>query len=269
MKNHLGIILKLIWIAAIVTVAAACGQQMNFGSDASTGSDTLSSVGQTCTNTAFGTVCNGTPTGTNPNPPPGADVFFYSLTPIPNSAGMAASVGQYAGQHVAGSMSLLTSQSRITNLNAYAPQLNVSDQAWSLGFPGHPNLKEWFGLCYDGTWTAPASGAYTFVTAVDDAVAIWIDGQLIGENDGGTVNSTNQMDLGTPFSPNPVAFPAVNITAGQHQVKIMYYQAWPTELEIQVWALPPGLAYTAGSTPSDSNVLQLSSPVAGSVSCPQ
>jgi hypothetical protein len=223
-----------------------------------------------CATTAFGSLCSGTggTTSTTP-PPPGAHAYFYQLTPIPDSSAYAANAGVYAGQHVAGSMSLLTPAAIIPNMDFYSTQINVSLQAWTAGFPGYTNLQEWFGLCYDATWTAPTSGSYTFVTAVDDAVALWIDGKLVGENDDGNIHSELQtMNPSTPYNPGPVAFKSVNLSAGAHTVEVMYYQGWPVILEVQLWAIPPGTSYSSGSTPSNSNLMQLSSPANGALNCP-
>jgi PKD repeat protein len=213
----------------------------------------------------FGGVCAGTAGNT------GAHEFFYNLTPIPDASGYAASTGKYSGEHLAASMNLFTADSLISNSNidVCTSDIDIPMQSWSQGFPNNPSLQEWFGVCYDGSWTAPTSGAYTFVTAVDDAVAIWIDGKLVGENDDGTANYTVlAKNTGEPSSTNPIAFTPVTLSAGNHSVEIMYYQAWPVVLGVQVWSLPPSTKYTAGSTPAASSIMQLSSPINDVLNCP-
>lgn len=234
-----------------------------------TGNPTGGNPTDPCVANPFGSFCSGTPPVVPPNN--GAHGYFYNLTPIqdPNGSGYVATVGAYAGMKVDGSMSLLNSQSVIPNLNLYATQVNVPDQPWTQGFPGFPNLQEWFGACYDGAWSAPTAGSYTFVTLVDDAIAIWIDGVLVGENDDGTIHqSLAATNNGEPGNHVPVGFLPVALTAGPHSVKIMYYEGWPTALAAQVWVLPAGTSFVAGTTPSDANVMQISSPIGGALACP-
>jgi hypothetical protein len=218
-----------------------------------------------CVSSSFGSLCSGTPPVT---PPTGAHGFFYNLTPIPDPNGFSSSSGTYANQTVAGSMNLLTSQDVIPNMDLYLTELNVPDQDWTAGFPGYPNLQEWFGLCYDASWSAPSSGTYTFVTAADDAIAIWIDGVLIGEDDDGTISSTILAENTGAGGHGPVAFAPVNLAAGPHSVELMYYQGWPTALEAQVWVMPAGTNYSGNAAPPNSDLMQLGSPINGVLNCP-
>jgi len=165
-------------------------------------------------------------------------------------------------------MSYLTAQNRIPDLVFSANELNVPMQNYLQGFPGFPDLTKWFGLCYQGSWTAPASGVYTFVSAVDDGLALWIDGNLVGQNSYGMVNdslyTTGQGGNGAPqpFSPVP-------LNAGPHNVLIKYIQAWPVSLQLQLWALPVGQTYSGHAAPPDSDFMQLGSPIAPlPMSCP-
>jgi hypothetical protein len=159
---------------------------------------------------------------------------------------------------VAGSMSLMTTQNRVSPYST--TELDVPIQNFLLGFPGYPNLTSWFGLCYSGSWKAPVAGAYTFVTVVDDSVAIWIDGKLVGEDDDGVYYPTvvaENPDL--VYNTNPVPM-SMDLAAGTHSVRIMYYQGWPVALGIQLWVVPPGQAYVTGSIPPDTDFMQLDPP---------
>jgi PA14 domain len=218
------------------------------------------------TSTAFGSLCtqtvNGVTTEVN-----GAHEFFYNMTPISDPNGTATGVQPYPG-HVDGNMNLLTAQDLIVNANLdlCSTEIDIPLQSWTLGFPNYTTLTQWFGVCYDATWTAPTTGSYTFVTAVDDAIGIVIDGNFVGINNDGNVseNSGSQFanNTGSNYSPGPVAFTPVTISAGPHTVEIMYYQGWPVMLEAQVYVLPPGTTYTSMTTLSDY-FMQLRSPSLG------
>ncbi|MGE3623476.1 MAG: PA14 domain-containing protein [Bdellovibrionales bacterium] len=211
-----------------------------------------------CKSTDFGTAC---PTS-NPPPPNGAHGYLYKLTPIPNPNG-------YLG--VAGSMSLLTEQTRIPDIIFSATQVNIPMRPFTEGFPGYEWLTEWFGFCYTGSWQAPTSGDYTFVTAVDDSVAIWIDGVLVGESNEGNYSPslvTQNLDRPEVYRPEPTAMPRVHVPAGQHNVRIMYYQGWPVVLGAQIWAYGPGQNFVPGTTPPASSLMQLGPPGANAMLCP-
>jgi hypothetical protein len=208
-----------------------------------------------CTAGSFGSACNAVTVN-----PGGAVGNVYNLTPINAPDGY---------QGLAGSMSLMTAQDRIPNLTLFLGTVDVPLQSFTQGFPMLPDLTVWFGICLNGTWTAPEAGAYTFVSAVDDAAALWVDGNFVAENDGGTINSTIIAEnLDENFSNRPVIMRTINVTAGQHQVHIMYYQGWPVQLELQMWAIPPGQAYTSGTTPSNADFLTLSAPGPDPIACP-
>jgi hypothetical protein len=223
-----------------------------------------------CVTTGFGSACGdpGTLGGLAFVPPPGAHGYFYKLTPLADPNGFANGQGEYPSP-VDGSMSLLTSDNVIPGLQFYATEINVPLQPWTSGFPGFADLQEWFGLCYDANWTAAVDGDYTFVTAVDDAAALWIDGQLVGENDDGDIGTVIQVqNTGHGPGPDPRAFDPVHLSAGTHSVKIMYYQGWPVSLAVQIWALPPGTPFTDAKSLSPMNLMQLAAPASGAMTCP-
>lgn len=156
---------------------------------------------------------------------------------------------------------MLTAQTRLPNLYFSATQVDVPEEQWTLGFPGYPDLKTFFGVCYDAGYEAPSTGDYTVVASVDDTVAIWIDGNLVMADNGGTVSTTVEYNTGAPFNDfAPVAAPPVFLTEGTHSVMIQYLQAWPDKLGVQIWIYPPGQTYDGASTPPDSNLMQLTGP---------
>jgi hypothetical protein len=218
-----------------------------------------------CSQNAFGQFCQ--TTGGAPSVPTEAHAYLYNLTPVSDSDGQGG---------VTGSVDLITAADRIQDVDLYTTDVNVPLENYTQGFPGYTSLTSWFGVCYDGGYTAPMSGNYTLVTAVDDSVAIWIDGNLVMNSNDGTVSSTITNDYvngsgpnATQFNPDPVAAPSINLSAGPHSVMIEYMQAWPTQLGVQVWIYGPvDSSFNAGSTPPSSQLMQLSGPPGGVFNCP-
>jgi len=229
----------------------------------------------------------------------GAHVSLYRLTPtIDNPNGNEAGVGEYAGLDLSGSTALITAEA-ILPYTFNTTVLDVPDQSWTMGFPGYPNLTEWFGLCYDAGFNAPTTGDYTFVAEVDDGVAMWIDGKFVFDDEDGVISTppkgitTNEGGIGD-VGGHIIAIPPVHLTAGMHSVMIKYYQGWPSQLGVVLWALPPGAPAfetnppcspeivgsnnvnlaacpVPGGTYAKSNpyLMQLTSPPGGVINCPQ
>ena len=66
----------------------------------------------------------------------------------------------------------------------YASTINIPKRRWSSGFPNVPDLFEWFAIEYTGAFTVRKAGNYTFRLVSDDGSRLFIDGQLIVNNDG-------------------------------------------------------------------------------------
>jgi hypothetical protein len=65
-----------------------------------------------------------------------------------------------------------------------APTLNVAARKFTSGFPGIPNLIEWFGIRFYGFFTVENDATYTFRTLSDDGSKIFINDALVLSNDG-------------------------------------------------------------------------------------
>lgn len=63
-------------------------------------------------------------------------------------------------------------------------QYNVPSRNFSEGFPDVPQLFEWFGLKTKTTLLVTKAGLHTFHLNSDDGSKLWINGQLIIDNDG-------------------------------------------------------------------------------------
>jgi len=84
------------------------------------------------------------------------------------------------------------------------------------------NNPAWWGLCYDGVFTATTAGNYTFTTYDDDGSAIWIDGNLLYDDEYGNKFNSVTTNAGTTGVWAPVS-QSVSLAAGPHQVMIKYY----------------------------------------------
>ena len=90
------------------------------------------------------------------------------------------------------------------------PRTDDSDQL----FPGMEQ-KASFGLVLNSTVTAVASGCYAIELETDDGSKLWIDKKLVLNND-------------RPHKMRKMS-DTIFITAGEHLVKLWYYNAYPTE----------------------------------------
>lgn len=70
----------------------------------------------------------------------------------------------------------------------YTTSLNVPPQSFLAGFPGITKRFEWFAIDYSGKFWIEKPGLYRFRLVSDDGAMLYIDGQLIVDNDG--VHST-------------------------------------------------------------------------------
>jgi hypothetical protein len=192
-----------------------------------------------------------------------ANAFLYKLTPVADSCAYAAPKGDgaYGTQHVTGNVDMMSATNIVPNLRFSATEVNVPGQYYTAGFPGEPTLQEWFGVCYDGGFTAADEGEYTFVTAVDDSVAISVDGKLLFNNNDGMITPSVENNLSSG-----------HLTAGKHSIMIQYMQGWPVYLGVQIWLLPPGESYeynaTSAPTPPSYTLLQMTGPPNGVLACP-
>src|ERR1035437_2362930 len=66
----------------------------------------------------------------------------------------------------------------------YASQLNIPPQDFKLGFPGVTKRVEWFAIDYTGRFWVEKAGDYGFSLNSDDGANLYIDGELVIDNDG-------------------------------------------------------------------------------------
>lgn len=108
----------------------------------------------------------------------------------------------------------------------YATQLDVPPQSFDKGFPGITDRFEWFGIRYEGSFEVVAQGSYEFRIVSDDGSRVYIDDKLIIDNDG--------------QHPPRSRSAAIDLTRGQHAIRVDYYQGPRVTVALQLFIKPPG-----------------------------
>ena len=108
----------------------------------------------------------------------------------------------------------------------YTDQFNVSPQTFSGGFPGALLQDEWFAIRYVGKIGLPASGRVTFKLVSDDGAVLYIDDKKVIDNDGVHTAKTATAD--------------VSLTAGQHNLRLEYFQEKKGSVALQLFLVAGG-----------------------------
>jgi hypothetical protein len=105
-------------------------------------------------------------------------------------------------------------------------------------FPAPYNVKDTsnFAVLWEGLFAAQTSGSYGFATASDDGSVLFIDGQMVVDN--------NAMQSYTPGDSNVVTY--VELEAGMHQIAIAFFEAGGDQ-GLTVWFKPPESAAVQNS----------------------
>lgn len=105
-------------------------------------------------------------------------------------------------------------------------KFDIPTQSWLAGFPGSPELKQWFGLRSRAKITIPKTGSYVFQTNSDDGSRLYIDGQTIVDNDfTHSTRARNSTDI--------------HLTVGKHDLLLDYYQGPADQIALQLlWKVP-------------------------------
>jgi len=96
---------------------------------------------------------------------------------------------------------------------------------WDQGFPGVPGRLEWFAIRYSGALRIASAGQYAFRISSDDGAKLLVDGKLVSDNDG----------IHAPT----VASGKVQLSAGDHQMVLEYFQGPRLEINLQLGVTPP------------------------------
>ncbi|WP_155121279.1 PA14 domain-containing protein [Bryobacter aggregatus] len=92
----------------------------------------------------------------------------------------------------------------------YADALNVPPQDFAKGFPGITDRNEWFAIDYGGRFWVETEGEYRFRLLSDDGARLYLDGQLVIDNDG--------MHPAEEMSGSAV------LSRGIHTIRVPYFQ---------------------------------------------
>lgn len=121
------------------------------------------------------------------------------------------------------------------------PNLRVSPRRFDTGFPGLEDtgepLLEWFAIRFMGRLTVPSSDSYRFRLNSDDGARLYIDGQLVIDNDG--VHAPRDREG------------SIELGAGEHDVVVEYFQGPRYQIALELrwrqgnkWRLVPPDAFS-------------------------
>ncbi|PTQ87534.1 PA14 domain-containing protein [Agitococcus lubricus] len=109
----------------------------------------------------------------------------------------------------------------------FTEQINVPEQSFDAPFPGVPsNRFEWFGVRYQGPLTVKADGSYQFELRSDDGSKLYIDNQLVIDND----------YTHAPYSVGNT----MQLTKGVHTLRVEYFQGPRYQVALQLFGYKVG-----------------------------
>jgi hypothetical protein len=108
----------------------------------------------------------------------------------------------------------------------YTASLNVPPQDFRQGFPGVTKRFEWFAIDYTGRFWIEKPGVYRFALTSDDGARLYIDDQLIVDNDGMHPPRTQEGE--------------VELSGGVHRLRVPYFQGPRFEVALVLEVAGPG-----------------------------
>jgi hypothetical protein len=108
----------------------------------------------------------------------------------------------------------------------YTTSLNIPQQNFRVGFPGVTKRFEWFAIDYTGRFWAEKLGYYDFSLTSDDGSNLYIDGELIIDNDG--------------QHPPRERTGNVRLSKGVHEIRVSYFQGPGDLVALVLKIAPPG-----------------------------
>lgn len=108
----------------------------------------------------------------------------------------------------------------------YTTSLNIPPQDFQQGFPGVTTRFEWFAIDYNGRFWAEKEGDYGFSLNSDDGANLYIDGELVIDNDG--------------QHPPRERVGAAHLIRGVHEIRVPYFQGPRYHVALVLKIAPPG-----------------------------
>jgi len=108
----------------------------------------------------------------------------------------------------------------------YATSLNVPSQDFRQGFPGVTKRFEWFAIDYNGRFWVEKPGEYGFSLNSDDGANLYIDKELVIDNDG---QHATRERVG-----------AIRLSHGVHEIRVSYFQGRRFHVALVLKIAPPG-----------------------------
>ena len=108
----------------------------------------------------------------------------------------------------------------------YTTSLNVPPQAFDQGFPGVTKRFEWFAIDYTGRFWVAAAGLHRFSLMSDDGSKLFIDDDLVIENDG--------------VHPPHEQAGQIELAAGIHRMRVQYFQGPRMSVALVLRVARPG-----------------------------
>jgi hypothetical protein len=116
----------------------------------------------------------------------------------------------------------------------YTSSLNVPPQDFRQGFPGVTKRTEWFAIDYSGRFWINDPGMYTFSLLSDDGAKLYIDDEVVIDNDG---QHPPQEKTG-----------AANMSGGLHRIRVSYFQGPKYAIALLLKVAGPGQELRVFST---------------------
>jgi hypothetical protein len=108
----------------------------------------------------------------------------------------------------------------------YTSSLNLPPQSFLEGFPGVTKRNEWFAIDYTGKFWIADPGMYSFSLLSDDGAKLYIDDQVVIDNDG----------VHAPLE----KIGAVELAGGLHRIRVSYFQGPKFQIALVLKVAGPG-----------------------------
>jgi hypothetical protein len=116
----------------------------------------------------------------------------------------------------------------------YTSSLNVPPEMFTEGFPGVTKRNEWFAIDYTGKFWITDPGWYNFSLLSDDGAKLYIDDQVVIDNDG--------------LHPAQEKTGTVELAGGLHRIRVSYFQGPRNYLALVLKISGPGQQLRVFST---------------------